>query len=368
VRRLLFAAILAASSVAGVPHAQRAAANAPAATETNASPAIATRGDDARPFRIVAVGDLALSWRVGHGIAHEHFDPFASVHETIAGAHLAFANLETVLSNRLVPAQAPHAFPPLIVGPPEAAQTLAAAGFDVVSVANNHAFDLHAEGLEDTLAALREARVTAVGGGVSWESAREPVVMNVDGVRVGVLAFAYGTNEHAHGAARVALLDEHAPEAVRSLRARVDLLLVSLHWGVEMTHTPRPEQIAIAHALVDAGADAILGHHPHVLQSVEVYAGHPIAYSLGNFVFGPQPEARRTSAMLELQWSRTARRFDRATLVPVRLDGPRGAPRIVSGAEADAVRRLVREASAMFETRLVARDDVLDVDSRSAHP
>jgi poly-gamma-glutamate capsule biosynthesis protein CapA/YwtB (metallophosphatase superfamily) len=316
------------------------------------------------PVTVLAAGDVALAWRVNTAMNARAHDPFRRVRPLFAAADLTFVNLECVLSDGPEMRWRTGRFP-IIRGSPAGARAMASAGIDVASVANNHAFDLGARGALDTRRALRDAGIAPVGGG-EGESPAEPVVREVRGVRVGFLAFTAQMNHEAGRGARVARLDARALDAVRALDARVDVVLVSLHWGTEFSVEPTPGQIALAHRLVDAGADAILGHHPHVLQSIERYRGRPIAYSLGNFVFGPQPSPRDLSALLELSLQRGPSPIVRAALRPIRLEGPLGSPTPVTGARATAVIARVRAASGRFHTALTERDGALVLEPSAA--
>lgn len=317
------------------------------------------------PVTIAAAGDLALAWRVDSAMRQHGYDPFREVRATLSGADLAFANVECVMSEAPdVHTQASEG-QPIIRAHPSSARAVANAGIDVVSVANNHAFDLGARGALDTQRALRDAGVAPVGGGRA-EDAWEPVVREVRGVRVGILAFAQQVNHPPGRGARVAWLDSRAIEAVRALDARVDVVLVSLHWGHEFVEEPTAGQVAMAHQLIDAGADAIIGHHPHVLQSVELYHDRPIVYSLGNFVFGHQPSPRDLSAILELSVQRGPRPIVRAALRPVLLEGRMGTPTPVTGARASAIVARIRGTSRRFRTTFTDRDGALEIDGLAA--
>ncbi|MEE9276426.1 MAG: CapA family protein [bacterium] len=234
---------------------------------------------------------------------------------------LAFANLEVPLSRRGRPA--PEKI--ILRGPPEMARELAAAGFDALSFANNHALDYGEEAFFDTLGLLAEAGVDAVGAGRSLAAARRAVLLRRRGLTVGVLAFssvlprgfaagksaargrssAAGVNPlRARTAYRPARdLDEYPgtpPEIrtwavaedlrrmkrdVRKLRKAADLVIVNHHWGTSMVHETGAFQREIARAAVGAGADLVLGGHPHVIQGVEFHKGRPIVYSMGNLIF-----------------------------------------------------------------------------------
>lgn len=309
----------------------------------------------------VAVGDVALAWRVGAAIRQHQYDPFRNARATLSAADIALANVECVMT------EAPDVYTetsggqPLIRAHPSSARVLANAGIDVASVANNHAFDFGARGALDTQLALRDAGVTPIGGG-RGDEARAPVIREVRGLRVGILAFAEQVNHPPGRGATIAWLNAQSIEDVRALKARVDVVLVSIHWGHEFAEEPTAAQVALAHRLVDAGADAIIGHHPHVLQSVERYRDRPIVYSLGNFVFGRQPSPRDLSAILELSLRRGPQPIARAALRPVLLDGRMGTPTPVSGSRAAPVIARIRATSARFRTALTERDGAIELD------
>lgn len=312
-------------------------------------------GADPKTIHVVAVGDVAFRRQVGAQVALGTTDPFAAVAGSLR-ADLAFANLETVLSVRKLPEPKTSRRFPIIQSPPQGAQILARAGFGVVSVANNHVFDFFAPGFFDTLNQLEEAKVVPIGGGRSGKDAAAPFVRNVNGVRVGMLAFASGVNRAAHGNAFVARRFGDAPiKAVRALRAQVDVVLVSVHFGLEGQALPIPTQTQFAHAVIEAGADVVIGHHPHVLQSVEWYRGRPIFYSLGNFLFGKQPKVRRQSAILHLQLGTGPSPVRSASLEPILIREDTETPDKPSEAEAqeifDRLRRASRKLGAVLQQR-----------------
>ncbi len=323
------------------------------ATQAAADPGL---GAQERPVRFVAVGDLSFSFDVGRAVRRRRLDPLINVRQILAEADLAFGNLEGVLSERPVPEPSLSRYGPILKGPGRAADLLSQAGVDVVSVANNHAFDLYQGGLADTLSHLSRAGVTAVGGGGTREAAHAPYIRQVRGLRIGMLAYTFATNRTAHGPAYVARIRDERRFAsewvaeVQALRSQVDVVLISLHWGTQYVPSPSPWQVQLAHQIIDAGADAIIGHHPHVLQSVEVYRGRAIVYSLGNFVFGHQPHPRDQSAILELDLRTATRPITRVALVPVLLQGANGNPTPVPGPEGEGVRRRLREVSRRFHT------------------
>jgi poly-gamma-glutamate synthesis protein (capsule biosynthesis protein) len=269
---------------------------------------------------VLAVGDLLLGSSVKERILAEGADyPFRKATSFLRAADITFGNLECPLTERGVPTPGKSAdslrekrnF--LFRAPPGCGEGLASAGFDVVSVANNHAMDYSAEGLLDTLASLRAAGVEPVGGGEEITSACAPVILTRGRTRVAFVGMSDilppyspagkatpGIAPARSTAARPGF--EAAVKAqLRELRQRADFILISIHWGKERWTSPTPRQIQLGHFLIDAGADGVIGHHPHVLQPIVRYHGRPIAFSLGNFIsYTGKPRARTLALELTL--------------------------------------------------------------------
>jgi poly-gamma-glutamate synthesis protein (capsule biosynthesis protein) len=223
---------------------------------------------------------------------------------------------------------------------------LVAAGFDVLSLANNHTGDFGPRALVETVQRVRAAGIAPLGAGADAERARRPVVLERGGVRFGLLAFnAIGETPTA-GPGRPGAVSLRMPPrtgpldagdlariqgAVRALRPRVDVVVVLPHWGEQYTHTPVPAQRTVARALVGAGADLVVGGHPHWVQGWELMGTRLVAHSLGNAVFDMDFMTQtRQGALLEaVVWGR---RVVAARLAPYRI-GADFAPRLVAGAE-----------------------------------
>ena len=263
----------------------------------------------AAPVRVVArvtlgaVGDVLMHEAVKRSAdAHRADVPeggyswlYAAIADLLSEPDLTFANLETPVAPGARGGTREYVFN----APPEAVDALRRAGVDLVSVANNHAFDQGRAGFEETLRRVQAAGLRALGAGPSDRPAG-PVLVEAGGLTVAFLGWAHFFNQtgNACPAAKpdappclqAALLDRvRAVEAVREAAASADAVVVSLHWGTEYQSQPREEDVELAHALADAGALAVIGHHPHVLQPVELYRRADgqtavIAYSLGNFV------------------------------------------------------------------------------------
>ncbi len=212
--------------------------------------------------------------------------PFQGIRALVRGGDLAFANLECPLSNNSRILVMFHADPIYAEG-------LKEAGFRVVSVANNHMFDAGEEGFKDTLEYLDRIGIRYVGGGRNLAEARKPVIEEIRDCRIGFLAYTqFSDNGFAldlAGEDGQGIFPFSMPmilEDIKNSRTHVDMLIVSLHWLSANTPFLHRQAVEYAHSIIDAGADVIVGHHPHVYKAVEIYKGKPIFYSLGNLIFG----------------------------------------------------------------------------------
>jgi poly-gamma-glutamate synthesis protein (capsule biosynthesis protein) len=239
----------------------------------------------------VAVGDILMHQDV-KAAANQDAGGFPALWADLVplfqGADLAFGNLETPVA----PTTGRPGVPFQFNAPEMLPAALRASGFTVISTANNHAFDQGAKGVRETLERLRMEWLVAIGSGADRAQAESLQVLQRQGFRTAFLSFTDLFNLDLNQRARepwVRPLDlEPALQAVREARNQADLVVVSVHWGNEYQHAPTKRQRDIACALVAAGCDVILGHHPHVLQPVErlEVAGRKalVAYSLGNFI------------------------------------------------------------------------------------
>lgn len=269
---------------------------------------------------------------------------FAETADRIQAADLAFANLESPIGDE-------GRFINMFQAAPEAVEALAFAGFDLVSLANNHALDYHHEGLLETMRLLREYGIDWVGAGRNLQEARQPLIREVNGVKIGFLSYTEMWFVHARepiswratdtepGVAPAEL--EFLQEDVEKLREQVNVVVVTVHWGKEYVHTPTQEQKAFARAAVEAGADSVLGHHPHVLQGIEFYRDGVIAYSMGNFVF--DLNLAKTWETMLLEFTLSPQGVLDLTIIPAYIFGVQ--PRIIEGAHRQAVYNQIRSYS-----------------------
>ena len=215
---------------------------------------------------------------------------FEGYEKHFKGSDIVFSNLETSLSTKGQPIKDKEY---TFRSSPKLAPYLKEYNFTVLSIANNHVLDYGQSAFVETMNVLKEAGVSYVGGGLNKQEASNGVVMERKGLKIGFIAFTRVTPsvDWYAGAKKPGIIGAykvHEAEvlsAVGNLKDKCDLLVVSLHWGKEGSVEVREQETELAHLLIDSGVDVIMGHHPHVVQKVEMYKGKPIFYSLGNFFF-----------------------------------------------------------------------------------
>lgn len=251
-----------------------------------------TGGDGARRLSVILVGDMNLGRHVGQMLLKDSLQyPFVFASGVFSRYDIVLGNLESQITDQNGETQHPRDRY-IFCAPPQAAQSLKMAGISAVATANNHAYDYKSKGLRETIAYLRDAGISWSGTSSDSGSTFPPVIFERNGIRVGFLAFTQFVNRKTGWAGHIALFDKAlAGKEIASLRAKADLVLVSYHGGDEYKDRPNKRTLREMKELVDAGADVVFGHHPHVPQGIELYKGKWIFYSLGNFVFyQPQRE------------------------------------------------------------------------------
>jgi poly-gamma-glutamate capsule biosynthesis protein CapA/YwtB (metallophosphatase superfamily) len=283
-------------------------------------------------------GDNKLAGRTLRQIKEHGEDyPYAEVATVLTSADIAFGNLECPITDHAVPTPGKSA-ESIAAGknfvfkaPPEtSARILASAGYDVLSLANNHMLDYQAAGLAQTLTELSAHGLAGVGAGADNLAAAALVVIERDGITTAYLAYSLivpPQSKAGPGTPGInTLSQQYAPaleRAIAPLRSQADIIVCSFHWGTESKPVPERYQRDIARAAIDAGADLVIGHHPHCLQGFEYYGGGLIAYSLGNFVF-TGPSRKQASCVLEVEAG--AEGITAARLLPVWLNDGHPAP------------------------------------------
>jgi poly-gamma-glutamate capsule biosynthesis protein CapA/YwtB (metallophosphatase superfamily) len=316
-------------------------------------------------WTFVANGDLMLSRRVAVAMKEKgSFYPFEQMAPLLNNADLTFGNLETSLSNRGTPIPGKGIW---FRCDPAAAKALKEAGYDVLSIANNHILDYDSPALLDTLEALHEQGIDPVGGGKDLEEAVQPVIKDVKGQKIAFIAatemadifwsYQYPrTFEAKPDLPGVQKFDaDELVNTVSSLRDQVDIIVVSLHWGTEYSDYPEVYQKETAHRLVDAGAKLVIGHHPHCLQGVEMYKGSFIAYSLGNFVFDKQRRPKCWETVLVKTFFQ-GNDLQKVELYPVMIADEQ--PRPAAGDDAVRILQKMKKLSSELETSLDIDDKI----------
>ena len=316
-------------------------------------------------LEIVLVGDIMLSRYVGEKMRNiDNWTlPFDDLAYELARADITFGNLESPFldsGSRITEGLVFRA-------EPESVQGLIKAGFDVVSTANNHAFDQRLEGLTYTNDLLRQNGIIGVGTGTTTAAAWQPAVFEVANTKVAVIAASYASLNDGGRVKNdyVARMDDKVflTQAIQQLRSSVDITIVSMHAGEEYAGFPNQQQQDFARSAIEMGADIVVGHHPHWAQGIELYSPSPnsipllpdpsrpdlhstnleravaeeglgevgeilgedekrkglILYSLGNFAFD-QGWSQKTKEGLMVRIKIKDQKLDSATLVPVIID------------------------------------------------
>ncbi|HHT47882.1 MAG TPA: hypothetical protein GXZ98_01125 [Firmicutes bacterium] len=302
-------------------------------------------------FTLAAAGDMMFSRKVAATSLRQgdYRYPFFKVAPLLRRATITLANLEGPLSDQGRQLN-------MFRGAPEFIEGLLYAGIDLVSLANNHIMDYGTVAFLDTMERLTAHGLDYVGAGPDLATARQGRLLNLGGVQVGFLAytevgpgFTY-TREPQHWAATAELPGvvpatiDYVKEDIAHLKQRADLVVVSFHWGKEYAHYPTAQQQILAKTAVAAGADLVLGHHPHALQGLAFEGKAIIAYSLGNFIFDQLPEATRQGLILEAACDRWGVRQLRCA--PVWIEDEQ--PQIATGEEARRIMDLLATISQGF--------------------
>jgi poly-gamma-glutamate capsule biosynthesis protein CapA/YwtB (metallophosphatase superfamily) len=242
------------------------------------------------PITLAFTGDIMFGRTVNtHLLATTLDNPYPFTHTAafLRSFDLTIGNLECVVSRLGAPVDKPRPF--ILRGDPRAYTRLVHAGFDIVSVANNHSGDYGKEAFLDELLTLPKHGITPVGGGRNKAEAHTPVLKTVRGTTVAFLAYdeiapySFVATDSTPGHAW--LNEENVHQDVPVARKQADFVIVFMHWGTEYFTSFNAHQRQLARVAIDAGADMVVGAHPHVIEPYEYYQGKPIIYSLGNFVF-----------------------------------------------------------------------------------
>ena len=324
--------------------------------------AMSEGNEPAGQLTLALVGDMEV----------DRADPasaFAKVLPELKKADLRFGGLEASMSDK------GSALTGKIVmrHPPEMVSAYVAGGFDVLAFSSNHCMDYGIEPFVETMDLLAKNGIRFSGAGKNLEEARTPAIVERGGVRFGFLSYVlnlplgWGAHENKAGVAPIRedplfglpYVDEEELAAMASdvsaTRSDVDILVTAFHWGSSQSRTLTLSQKAAAHTAIESGADMVIGHHPHILQGIEVYRGKPIFFALGNFVLDhDHPMFRPTvRESIYVKCRIEGGKVARVSLLPVLIEAD-GSPRILEAGEtrAEAILNVLQEMSGKLGTEL----------------
>ena len=285
----------------------------------------------------------------------------ANIADMLSKSDVTISNLESPLSdNDSEPVYDKDVY---IIGRPSAIESVVNSGIDIVSLANNHIMDYTGPALQDTLNALDDKGILHAGAGMNEADADKIVETTVNGASIAFFSWtdivpdyyvAYG-NEPGVASARLNMDD--ALKRVREAKETHDIVIVAMHWGIEyQDFYDESLQRNPAHQLVDAGADVVLGNHPHVLQGIEFYNGSLIAYAHGNCVFRQAFEFGNTHESYVLNFDITEDGVKNVVATPLYLSDEYGIPSVATGDQAQTTLSRLVEISEGLNTAFDVRD------------
>lgn len=319
-------------------------------------------------LRFMAMGDIMIGRGVGARLrkAGGYEKAFEKVAAYLNLGDVVFANLETPLTDSKHGLDNTRKI--VLKAEPESIAALTGAGINLISLSNNHILDYYEKGLFDTMELLDQNGIKHAGAGKNIEEARTPAIIEKNGLKIALLAYTSMAEltyagkpyqNYAAGPKKSGLVQnryETIKEDILKIRDEVDLVAVSLHWGVEDSFKVKPEQTELAHKLIDDGADMILGHHPHQFQGIELYKGKPILYSMGNILFDQNDPENMESFIIDMKYKGTELvEFD---AIPVRIID-KSIVEIQTGSNAVSLLARQAELSLKLGTEPVTEDGIL---------
>lgn len=306
---------------------------------------------------ITAVGDIMLAGKWAPQLKQKGYDqPFLGVKNALTSSDINFANLESPISQN---GKEYNGKKFRFRADPLAAQALREAGFNLVTLANNHSMDFGGDALTDTLKHLDKNGIAWVGAGENLSEASKMALYTIKGKKIAFLGYSLTKPfEFFAGKDRPGTspgYDKLMTGDITSARRQADYVIVSFHWGKEANSTIQTYQRATAHKAIEAGADVIIGHHPHILQGIERYKSGIIFYSLGNFIFASKSKVADSSAMIRLKLTDGHRE---AEILPLDVQHRRVGfqPQLLNGARGAAVIEQLNDLSKSFKTEIHPRD------------
>ena len=316
--------------------------------------ALSQTRENADEISLVLVGDTMLAHKAVPIIKRKGVDyPYENVGVVLQQADIAVGNLEGPVATVGEPAP-DKSF--TFCSKPEVVKGMAKAGFDVFTLANNHSGDYGNEALLQTLEILKENGIKFCGAGENITEACKPAMVKVKGKTFAFLSysrtypFEFFAKTNKPGTAN-GLPGYFVPD-IKKAKKNADFVVIGFHWGGEYVQEPRDYQRDFAKKAIDAGADVVFGHHPHILQGIEIYKNKLIAYSLGNFVFGTYNQKAKHSVVMRVIFEGNS--VKRIELLPINVLNVevQFCPRLLADAEAKAVIDELGDLSSKWETTI----------------
>lgn len=282
--------------------------------------------------RFIAAGDMNLAHWITPILDEQGAEyPYKYISHYLQTADLVFSNLEAPFCKNGEQVRKNFVFKV----PPKFVNALKAGNINLVSIANNHILDYGMSCLESTIAVLKQEKINFAGAGINIKDAHKPAVFEINKIKFAFFAYSmtlpkyfYATDTTGGTAYPKRKL---LKEKIEYYRDKVDYIIVSFHWGQELTEYPKEYQRNFAHWAIDYGADLILGHHPHVLQGIEKYKNKLIIYSLANFVFASYSNKATKSIFLDLIFTKDE--IKEIKILPINVNNyeVRFQPKILAG-------------------------------------
>jgi len=327
-----------------------------------AEPVVAV--EEQQAITVKVVGDVMLSRKVGRLMNENGVDyPVKKVADYLADADFTFCNLESPISTKGTKLPGKGIW---FRAEPYTVEALQMSGFDLVCLANNHMMDYQEPALLETGEILDEAGILHIGSGANKEEAAKIEITEVKGVKIAWIAYSEMADlffsfeyprrlraEEDKAGINSYNIDNICAD-IKSVRDQVDIVIVTLHWGLEYQDYPQDYQTAHAHKMIDSGADLIIGHHPHCIQGMEAYKNGLIFYSLGNFIFD-QDWSEQTKQGVTLKLTLNGFSWQEVEILPVYIT--QGQAQLATGQTAQTILNNFKNFSKPFQANFEDLDN-----------
>lgn len=322
--------------------------------------------DATQNITFTAVGDIMLDRGVGDKIKKLGAEfPFESVAELLSEADLTLGNLESPISSL---GKATKGKEVNFRAAPQVINGIRGAGIDVVSLANNHAMDYGTAAVLETMDILAHNSIAYIGAGANLAAAHRSANFAINGVKISLLAYSYRFHMVVEAQPKrpgIAISNAKAIKAdVERAKKWADVVIVSFHWGWEYSDHPDAETRELAHSTIESGADLIIGHHPHVIQGIELYKNGLICYSLGNFIFDQKRMRTRRGLILRCSMGKSG--IQQVEFLPVIIDAANFRPEPASGEAAKSILLELKKLSKQLNTELELKGNTATVLGKEA--